>query len=280
MFTVWLLYSLLSAILTGCVPILVSKPTRSVGAGRSAIIRSAFVLFGSGILMLMSKTSLFLDDRTVWMIFVSAGFFDAAAWFVFYRAIAESSTEIAVIQEKSCVPFSILLSCLLTLQFPSLAELTAIALFTVGILYSARGSLSRFPLLSAICTTIQMQLSKTGLDRIGSQESALFLRSAFSLLFLFLFLGFSSDRSIKHDFEAVSKVQSILFLTGSGICAFFAWKFNFSALSSAPASYVQAVTKLNFLITGIYFAIRKRSINRKLWFGYITMTVGTLVLIA
>lgn len=276
----WLLYSLFSAILTGCVPILAAKPSRAFGAEKSAIIRAGFVLIGSGFLALTTGGTVPVSEPMVWLIFGLAGLFDAAAWLFFYRAIVQESTETAVIGEKSCIPISIFLTCALSLQFPTFTEWAAIVLFAVGILCATRGSRMSLPLLSATCASLQMQLSKIGIDRIGSQVNALFLRSTFSLIFLLLFTRMNTVQLKMVESKACSGATSVLLLSLSGISAFFAWMFCFSALSSAPAARVQAITKLSFWITGLYLSFRQRGINRRHWFGYASMTIGALVLIA
>lgn len=276
----WLLYSLFSAILTGFVPILGGGASRAIGAEKSAVSRAALVLIGSGILALRSGRNIPIDDPVYWLIFTLAGLLDAAAWLLFYRAIATSTTEAAVIQEKSCVPISILLSSALSISIPSIIEIASIALFTAGIFYSTRMTSSRLPYLSAICSAIQMQLSKIGIDRFGSQENALFIRSAFSLLFLCIFAF--KYRNFNDSKPAPSKrfIQTASLLLLSGISAFFAWKFSFSALALTSAAKVQAITKLNFWITGIYLSVRAGGIDKRCWLGYSAMTIGALIMIA
>lgn len=276
----WILFSLISAVLTGFVPILAGGPSRVIGAEKSAICRAAFVLIGSGILVTISKAALAATNPSIFLIFALAGFFDAAAWLFFYRALSDGFTEDAVIQEKSCVPMSILLSAMLTLALPSFTEWAAIALFAVGIFYSVRESLSFLPYLSAICSAIQMQISKVGIEQIGSQEGALFLRSIFSLIFLLILASICHSRTNRDFSGATSASKTALLLSLSGVCAFFAWSFCFSALEIASAAKVQAISKLNFWITAIFLSIRNGGINRRHWFAYAALTVGSLVVIA
>lgn len=308
----WILFALAAAILTGCGPILGARPSRMLGAGRIALIRAGIVLIGSGLLVLLNGGPLPFTDTRAWAIFTAAGLADALAWLFFYRALADGSLEDAVIREKFCVPLSILLSCTFAFRLPSWLEWAAILLFVGGIVYGTRKSRSVLPFLSAACTAIQIQLSKMGIERLGSEITALFLRSVFSLVFLFVFAkrranrpvrGLNSDQS--HSGQSQADVPSdedgALILWGqshnggsgrpsglsdsllcvfAGLCALFAWIFTFSALKIASAAQVQAVTKLNFWITGLYLAIRTRSVHRQRWFAYAAMTVGTLVLLA
>ncbi len=303
----WILLALSAAILTGCVPLLGARPARVLGAGRTALVRAGFVLIGAGILVLTGGSALPFPNARAWAIFLTAGLADALAWLLFYHSISDDSVETAVIREKACVPLSILLTCAMALRPPEWTEWAAILLFVGGILYGTWKSGSILPFLSAACTAIQMQLSKLSIEQVSSHAVALFLRSFFSLLFLFALTqrrvrrtscpkepdgeasGFlaSSDGS-RIQLERAQTAQeggkfaawTSLLLILSGLCAFFAWSLTFSALEIAPAAQVQAITKLNFWITGLYWAVHTRSIHRRHWFAYAAMTVGAFVLIA
>lgn len=282
----WLIFSGISACLTGATALAVKYARSGISSISALLIRSFTVLAFSSLALIFERSSAHAEGISARALAFTAlsGVMLCLSFLAFYRAMEEGSVGRVATLERFSSPVTVVLGFLFLHEKANGVLIVSLVLIVLGIMISlyekkqpkpkdkGRGVVF-YGLCSAVTGGLSVILSKLAMGEC-SPMSALTVRTLVATVITMMIVG------KKNGFEDIitASPRELFFALAVGIAAAMAWMCSFSALDLASAGLVQPLEKLGIWVSvlgGAFIFNEKLKASRVL--GLAVMSVGILI---
>ena len=282
----WLVFSGISACLTGIVALAVKYARTGISSISALLIRSFTVLTFSSVALIFERSSAQargISSKALLFTVLSGGAL-CLSFLAFYRAMESASVGKVASLERFSSPVTVVLGFILLNEKVNALKIVSLVLIVLGILISlyekkeenAKGKERGILFYGASCALMggfSVILSKLAMGEC-SPMSALTVRTLVATLITTIIVGKKNG----FDDLLTASPKELLFALAVGVGAAMAWMCSFSALDLASAALVQPVEKLGIWVSvlgGAFLFNEKLKASRIV--GLAVMSVGILI---
>ncbi len=285
---VWIVASILSAVLAGLTSILAKCGIKKTDSDLATALRTIVVLAFSWIMVFVvgSQNTIKSIELKSLIFLVLSGLATGASWICYFKALSMGDVNKVVPIDKSSTILTVLLAIICFSETSNLwIKLGATAILGVGIFLmvekkktektESRKSWIIYAVLSAVFAALTSILAKVGISGVESNLGTA-IRTAVVLVMAWIIV-FSRN---KHTgLKSIDK-KELVFIALSGLATGASWLCYYYAIGHGDVSVVVPIDKLSIVVTVAFsYFVFKEKLSKKAFLGLVLMVVATFFMV-